>query len=269
VYAFGDSLELRAAVSRTLARPQLREIAPFTFADYFGGAVVSGNKDLTLTNITNGDLRLDFFASPQEVISFSVFAKDFEAPIEPVLQPSGSSNILTYQNAKGAFLVGAEVEARKSLDFVTEHLEDFSIMGNLTLATSEIRLDQTGGDQSGVGFITNTDRPMVNQAPWVVNVALDYSGPTNTQLRLLYNVAGKQIVQVGTLGLDDSYAQPRHVVDFTAAQNIGDHLQVKLSAENIFNVPYVVTQGPENVEDRVVNRYTNGTVLSLSLGARL
>jgi biopolymer transport protein ExbB len=35
VYGFTPELELRGAVSQTLARPQLRELAPFQFADFF------------------------------------------------------------------------------------------------------------------------------------------------------------------------------------------------------------------------------------------
>ncbi|HEY6557530.1 MAG TPA: TonB-dependent receptor [Polyangiaceae bacterium] len=269
VYSFGESLEVRAAASRTLARPQLRELAPFTFTDYFAGAQVYGNPELTLTTITNADLRLDFFTSPREVISFSVFAKDFEAPIEPVLQPSGTSNVRTYQNADGAFLMGAELEARQGLGFITDVLEDVSLMGNITLARSRIRVQQTGGDESGVGFITNTERPMVNQSPYVINLALDYEGPTKTSLRLLYNVAGRQIFEVGTVGLDDSYLQPRHVVDFTAAQSVAEHFLVKFTAENILNAPYMVTLGRERREERSVRSYKSGTVLSMSFGYRL
>src|SRR5690606_27478877 len=39
-------MKTRFSYGRTLARPQVREIAPFGFSDYFGGRVVSGNPDL-------------------------------------------------------------------------------------------------------------------------------------------------------------------------------------------------------------------------------
>lgn len=266
IYSLAESLEARAAVSRTLARPQLRELAPFTFQDYFGGALLAGDPDLEITQILNADLRMDYFPSPQEVVSISVFAKDFTNPIEPVLQPSSSVNFLQFRNAKGAFLVGLELEARKGLEFLSEALEDFSLLGNLTLATSRIEVEQTGMDTSGVGFLTNTERAMVNQAPYVVNLALDYTGPSETNVRLLYNIAGKRIVSVGVSGLDDSYLQPQHQLDLNVSREVVDGVQLGFSAENILNAKYMVTQGPERREDRVTYSYRNGVVLSVSAG---
>lgn len=266
VYALSESLELRGAVSRTLARPQLRELASFTFQDYYGGALVAGDPNLRITKVVNADLRADYFPSPQEVVSISAFAKDFTDPLEPVLEPSSSLNFLRYRNARGAFLIGVEIEARKSLEFIDEALEDFSLMGNLTLTTSRIRLDQTGADATGVGFLTNTERAMVNQAPYVVNIALDYSGPSETNVRLLYNTTGKRIVRVGTAGLDDYYLQPQHQVDLTVSREVGGGVQIGFSAENILNTQYLVTQGRERRQDRATHSYRNGVVLSLSAG---
>lgn len=266
VYTFSPELELRAALSQTLARPQLRELAPFQFSDYAQGVVVNGNPELDLTTIWNGDLRLDFFPAPREVVSLSVFAKDFTNPIEAVLIPSSSQTLLRFVNARGATLVGAELEVRKGLGFVSEALADFGIMGNLTLATSSIRLDQTGGDASGIGVLTNTNRPMVNQSPYVINLALDYAGPTKTQGRLLYNVSGRQIVEVGSLGLDDSYLQPRHLLDVTISQDLDNGLRLAFSAENILDAPYLVTLGKAADEERASHRYTSGTTFSLSAG---
>lgn len=270
VYALTDWLELRAAGSRTVARPQLREVGPFQFADYFGGVLVNGNPDLEITKIYNADLRADLFPSPSEVISLSVFAKDFTDPIEPVLKPSSSSILQTYENANGAFLYGLELEARKSLEFISASLEHFGIMGNLTLARSQIDIEQTGTDASGeVGFITTTERPMVNQSPYVVNLALDFEVPDQTHMRLLYNVSGKQIVAIGTSGLPDSYLQPRHLLDFTFSQHLTERIEFGASVENILNSLYLVTQGKERDKDRITYGYRTGLSVGVSLGYSL
>ncbi|HEY3499604.1 MAG TPA: carboxypeptidase regulatory-like domain-containing protein, partial [Polyangiaceae bacterium] len=42
-YSITTKSKLRAAATRTLARPQLRELSPFTYQDYFGGRVEGGN----------------------------------------------------------------------------------------------------------------------------------------------------------------------------------------------------------------------------------
>ena len=51
VFSATKQSKFRLSVSRTLARPQLRELAPFAFSDYFGGRQVSGNPDLGITTM--------------------------------------------------------------------------------------------------------------------------------------------------------------------------------------------------------------------------
>lgn len=267
VYTAADWIEFRGAASRTVARPQLREIAPFQFADYFGGVLVNGNTELSLTRVTNYDLRVDVFPSPAEVISLSGFIKEFVDPIEPILLPSGTQAIQTFQNQKGAFLYGIELEARKGLGFLTEALNYFAVMGNLTLANSQIDLNQTGGDASGrILFITNTERRMVNQAPYVVNLALDFEIPNQTQARLLFNVSGKQVVRIGTEGLDDQYQHARPSLDFTFSQRLADHWRLGGSVKNMLNSRFVVTQGEELDESLVTYDYRSGVSAGLSIG---
>ncbi len=48
-----DLVNIRAAASRTLARPEFRELAPFSFADFAGGYLVVGNPVLQRSRITN------------------------------------------------------------------------------------------------------------------------------------------------------------------------------------------------------------------------
>lgn len=75
--SLGESMNLRAGASQTLARAQLRELAPFSFADYAGGYLVIGNPSLDRTRIDNYDLRLEWFGGPQTVFAVSTFYKRF------------------------------------------------------------------------------------------------------------------------------------------------------------------------------------------------
>jgi outer membrane receptor protein involved in Fe transport len=250
---------MRAALGRTLARPQVRELAPFSFTDYFSGKENGGNPELKLTKIWNADLRFEFFPTLREVAAFSIFYKNFTDPIEPVLVPGGNNIISTFENAPGANLIGIELETRKTLDFLASALKDFTAIFNLTLATSRIQV------QEGESFVTNVSRPLVHQAPYVLNLALDYENPQGTGVRLLYNVVGRRIVEVGTGGLGDIYEQPRHLVDVAASQEFLDHFQVKLTIRNILNAPVRWTQGKEDDEANLTRRYTTGAVYTLSL----
>ena len=261
VFDATSKTKLRFALSRTLARPQLRELAPFAYSDFFGGRLTAGNPDLEITRISNADLRLEHFPKLSEVLAFSLFYKQFEKPIEPVVSPSGDSGLVTFQNAEGAKLLGVELEARFGLDHFSRSAQGFSAVCNLTLAHSRIAVRQTDTD-----FLTNTSRPMVNQAPYVLNLAFDYENePLGLNARLLYNVNGARLVEVGAEGLDDAYEHPRHRLDFVAAKDLDEHFQIKLSATNLLDPERVVTIGRELRDDRVTLRYRDGR--SFAFGA--
>jgi TonB-dependent receptor len=261
VYSPWEDFNIRTALTKTIARPQLRELAPFTFSDFFGGAQQNGNADLVLTSILNADLRFEYYPSTREVMAVSLFYKDFTDPIEPVFIPASSTLVQTYRNAVGAELYGVEFEARKALDFLGETFEDFTVIGSLMLADSKITVKQTGND-----LLTNTDRPLVQQAPYVVNASIDYENESRTQFRILYNVSGPKIVQVGTNGLDDSYEHPRHLLDFTASQAVGDHWKFKLTLQNLLDAEYLVTIGKENRGYNVRGSYRTGFSAGIGVG---
>lgn len=259
IYDLTKDIKVRTSLTRTLARPQLRELAPYAYDDVVGGKTYSGNPNLKLTKITNGDLRFEYFPTLREVLAVSLFAKHFVDPIEPIIIQTGGTNTLTFENSPSADLFGVELEARKTLGFMDASLRDFSLISNLTLAHSAITIRQTA-----TNFITNTSRALTNQAPYVLNLALDYSSGSGLNARLLYNVVGPRVVEVGTGGLDDSYAQPLHRVDAAVSQDLNEHFNLKLTAQNLLNQPVLVTVGKESREDNIVRKYKEGLSFGLS-----
>ncbi len=256
-----EKVKARFSYSRTLARPQLRELAPFRFSSYFGGRSVSGYPDLDLTRIDNYDSRFEYFPTLREVLAFSFFVKDFTDPIEPIVISSGSNGTTSFRNAPGAKLIGVELEARKDLGVLTPALNDFQIVTNLTLTHSRTEVPE-GGE-----FLTNQSRPLVNQAPWVFNVAIDYEGTFGLRARALYNVSGKRLIEVGTDGLPDAYEHPAHSLDLVLAQTFAEHWQLKAQAQNILNAERLVTQGKQELPDdaSTIERYKEGVTLGLGL----
>jgi outer membrane receptor protein involved in Fe transport len=260
VYKPTTRVNVRTAFSQTVARPQLRELAPFAFADFFGAREVQGNPALDRTRITNADLRFEYFPGATEVVALSVFYKDFQKPIERTIIAT-NQGVVTFQNALGAVTGGLELEGRKGAGFIAPWLRELTFVGNLTLMSSRARIDPSTG-----GVQTNNVRPMQNQSPYVLNLALDYQREVSkTRVRLSYNTYGRRIAEVGAQGLPDVYEQPRHIVDLTAMQGIGNHWDVKASIENIGNAPFVFTQGPETRDDIIVNRYVAGANFFLQL----
>src|SRR5690606_27900109 len=136
---------------------------------------------------------------------------------------------------------------------LTAALEDFSVITNLTLAHSRT-------DVGAFDYITSASRPLVNQAPWVFNFSLDYENEGGTRARLLYNVSGKRLVEVGADGLPDTYEHPEHSLDLVASQKFAKHWQVKAQATNILQAETLVTLGKDDApgDSNTVQRYQHG-----------
>src|SRR5699024_7639396 len=201
-YEMSDRSNLRAAFSRTLARPEFREISNFNFADFFGGQRIYGNPDLERTRITNYDLRFEMYPRGGELFAVSAFYKQFENPIELFYRLTENVEVF-YDNAPEADLYGLEVEGRKN---ITDRLQ---LVANASYIFSETDMGSGASNR-----VANIERPMVGQSPFIVNVSSFYAIPKwDMNLSLSYNTFGERIVTVGQNGQQyDEYEQPFHNV---------------------------------------------------------
>lgn len=246
---------LRASVTRTLARPEYRELADVRTRDALGGVDVRGNPGLVRTLIDNADLRWEWYPSAREVLSVGVFAKRFQDPIERVFRASSANSLLTYVNAESADNVGVELEARKGLGFLAGPLEGLTAFTNLTLMRSRIHLAATETANS------STDRAMMGQAPYVVNAGLTWAaagqGATAT---LLFNRVGARITDAGESPLPDVIEQPRNVLDLSLRVPVRGDFKLRFDARNLLDAPHLVQQG-----EVVRERWTTGRTVQLGV----
>jgi hypothetical protein len=235
----GETANLRFGVTRTLARPEYRELAPVTFRDVLGGVSVTGNDRLTRSLINNYDLRYEVFPSTGEVMSIGLFAKQFDRPIERVEAATSGAYEARYQNARRATNLGVELEGRKNLGMLGAVFESMTGFANVTLMQSSVSLDTAGGLS-----VTDTQRRLVGQAPYVVNTGLTYSNLSgSTNATLLFNVVGERIVAAGVLPLPNIVEAPRHVVDFSLRFPVLGSLSGRLDARNLLDARYRFMQG--------------------------
>jgi len=263
--ALGETMNLRASASRTLARAELRELAPFSFADYAGGFLVIGNPLLERSRISNLDLRWEWFASPRSVLAMSGFYKRFEDPIEVSVLPS-SEPIRTWVNADEAENYGVEVEARSDLGFLSESLATLSLNGNLTLVTSsvttgtsiDVYLPGTGASTLGV---LPKNRPLQGQSPYVLNLGLTWGPRDGASVSVLYNRFGRRIDGVGGETTPEIYEEARGQLDAVVEWPLSAGWKAKLSANRLLGNEVEFTQGGGTLRS-----YDVGRSLSLSLG---
>lgn len=270
-YTLSDAMNLRAAVSRTVARPQLRELAPYLYADYFGGLVVVGNPFLERTSIVNTDLRWEYFFGTGALASVGVFRKDFDRPIEPVALILGSAPAITYANSDRAVVYGAELEFRTNLGRIVPALQNFSANANLTLVQSDVSADSvTLFDFSRNGPLgvaaTNNDRPLFGQSPVVANLGLTYFNPsTSTTASVLYNYFGERLDAFGGAGLPNVLENGRGQLDLTVEQPLGRGLSLRFAATRLAGTDVEFFQLFPNGDRKVTRSYDVGRTFSFSL----
>ncbi len=232
--------QLRAGFSQTISRPDFRELSPAPFTDLNTNQETSGNPNLKQTDITNFDVRWEYYLSPSENLMASFFWKDLMQPIELVTLP-GTAGLQTYQNADKARIYGFEVELLKGLGFLHPWLENFYAGGNYTWSDSNVQLNA-----GNLGAQTTNNRQLQGHSAQIFNFQIGYENPGwGTQATLLYNIASKRIVSAGLLGAPDKYEQPFHQLDFVFSQSVNKWLSVRLNMQNLLDDDVLVLQGDE------------------------
>jgi len=229
--------QLRLSASQTLARPEYREIAPINYREVLGGEQVIGNRDLERTLIQNLDARWEWYPAPNEVISVGLFGKWFDRPIEQRFLATSGTDTRTFENAQSATNRGAELEITTGLDRLSSALAPWSVFSNLTVMQSRV---QTGRDG-------DADRPMVGQAPYVLNSGVTFSPLSSSwSATLLHNVVGPRIVNARPSGSQvlDVKELPRHGLDLSLRFPLRAGASGKLDLKNLLDSPFEVVQGP-------------------------
>ena len=172
IYRLTKNQNLRLSGSKTLNRPEFRELAPFLFFDNETRFNTSGNPNLKITEIFNVDLRYEFFPGNAQLFSVSAFYKDFKNPIE--IQALGN-NSNQYQNANSGTDYGAEFEFRTLLSTIfgtkeTKILDDLTLYSNLAVIRSKVDISNLFVTPTGV-----SDTPLQGQSPYVFNAGLQYT----------------------------------------------------------------------------------------------
>ncbi len=235
-YSITEKINVRLSGSKSLARPEFRELAPFAFYDFNLNTVVTGKPNLSRTRINNYDFRLEYFPGEGQLISGSLFYKEFRNAIESVNEFIGSDPVLSYTSDANATNYGFEVELRKNFDFIDRLLgtsnvfRNFTITANYARIISEVRIQGSAAAQ-GIG-----NRPLQGQSPYILNTSLQYFNPKNNlSVALFVNRVGRRIAFVREKNglVPDLWENPRTVVDFSISKRVMKSFDVKFTIGDI------------------------------------
>jgi outer membrane receptor protein involved in Fe transport len=224
--------------SKTVNRPEFRELAEFEFTDVVGNRAVKGNPDLERALIHNVDARWETFQGARGVLAASAFFKSFDQPIERIVQ-GGAQPLTTFQNADSARNFGFELEAGQSIG------EHFFTSVNYTFVDSRITL---APEQLAVQ--TSQERPLAGQSKNIFNL-MGESVFGGFSARVLLNFFGDRISDVGANEAPDIIQQGHATLDLVFSYRLERWRQFgfRLSFENLTNSENLFTQSTSLVEE--------------------
>ncbi len=263
VWSLDDAMKVRGAFSRTLDRPEFRELAPFQFTEATSLRQVFGNPELEPASIRNFDLRWDWFVGPGEVLSAGAFHKRIDDPVEQVFFASAGT-AYSFQNGGEATLTGAELDVQLGLNRIGDFLEDFSTSVNLSVVDAEVEVEERGA------FIpTNRRRPLEGQASYVFNGGLSWRAPgRDLEVGVFFNRLGDRLTAAGGSGIPDIYEQPRDELDATLHFGLPMGGSVTVKGENLLDTPHRFEQSANGIT-LIQREYWVGRTLSVGLSWNL
>ncbi|WP_240811768.1 TonB-dependent receptor domain-containing protein [Brevundimonas sp. M20] len=279
---FAEDMQLRLGASKTIGRPQFRELAPQQYTDVESDRTFIGNPYLVDTEILNVDARWEWYFARQQYVTAGLFYKDLDKPIESSVIDQGSSISQTFLNAPNATIMGAELEVKKyfefgsGMDFIAN--KRWLAQANYTWSDSEVNVD--AGDtvitQNSLGvaqpasfYVVDGSR-LQGQSEHVVNVQLGWEDDTaRSQATLIANYVSERTSARGRPGEPDLIQEPGVQLDFVFRKDFdyaGREYGVSFELRNLLGEEFLEYQELGNRV--IINGYELGTSGSISLTAR-
>jgi outer membrane receptor protein involved in Fe transport len=232
IFSISSKKNLRLSYSKTLNRPEFRELAPFGFYDFTNRFFTQGNEDLVRATVQNYDIRYEFYPGKGQLFSVSYFLKKFKNPIEIIQQTLNRT--LTYDNANSGKSSGVEIEFRTLLSSIF-NAESMVLLDDLTLF-SNLSIIKSNADVSNINNANpEKSRPMQGQSPYVFNAGLQYANKDNGWIvSTNINRVGNRIV-FGSSEIEPSlWEKSRTFLDVQIAKSLyKNKIELKLNIQNI------------------------------------
>jgi outer membrane receptor protein involved in Fe transport len=275
-----DDLQLRVAASKTIARPQFRELVEQIYFDPESNRRYLGNPFLRDSELTNAEARAEYYMGGNKRVSLAGFWKEIKNPIEAFIEFRPGEFITSFANAPSAELYGAELDVSYGIDLYKLGGSFFEtkqvlILANYTFTNSSLSVTE-GAPAPIPGNPTNVAEnlfrdgaPLVGQSDHIANLSLSFEDTEKVQqLTLLVNYASERVTSRGQ-SLPDVVEDPGLTVDLVGRSELklgGQPLELSFEVRNIFGRDNFEFQ--ESNGNRVeINTFDIGTTFAVGVKA--
>ncbi|PZU55689.1 MAG: TonB-dependent receptor [Brevundimonas sp.] len=283
---FAEDQQLRLGASKTIGRPQFRELAPQAYTDPESDRIFIGNPYLVDTEILNLDARYEWYFARQQFVTAGVFYKNLDKPVEAVIVDVGNQRQQSFLNAPEATIYGAEFEVKKYFEFPDQNAfvsnKRWLVQANYTWSDSEVSvgdgdtvltLGGAGSPEPADFFIQDGSR-LQGQSEHVANLQLGWEDDTaRSQATVIVNYVSERITARGAgtgASREPDYVQePGVFLDFVYRKDftvMDRDLGFALELRNLLGTDFDEYQ--ERGNKIRINNYELGQSASVSLTAR-
>lgn len=228
-YQLGERTNLRAAFTRSMARPNYYDLVPYEFVIREDEQIERGNPNLEPTLSWNFDLLFEHFFQNVGLVSAGAFHKNLQDFIFPFtfeeLRDAERFDVIEPRNGESATLTGFEFA------FQRRTAMGLGLYTNYTYTTSAAELP---GRQE--------NKPLPGQPEHFGNIALTYE-KGGFSGKAAYVFHGNYIYGVGSEAAEDIYKDTHDQLDVVLSQKLGEKIRVFVELNNVTNEPLRFYEG--------------------------
>jgi outer membrane receptor protein involved in Fe transport len=279
-YDLADDMQVRVNASKTIARPQFRELIFQLFFDPDSNRLFRGNPLLSDSQLYNAEARYEWYFARDQRLSVAGFYKKIKNPIETFASFVDNTVITSFANAPEADLYGAELETQKYFDLEGLGGSEFwttrraVVVANYTYTKSKIKVGANDPIRVFASASTKASdffrdgAPLTGQSDHLVNLQLGIEDTEKlSQYTMLVTYASDRVTSRGASLQPDIIERPGIQLDFVGREAVevgGRSFDVKVEARNILGAGYREFQ--TNRKNTVFfNRYKVGTSISVGV----
>jgi TonB-dependent receptor len=277
-----EQMKFRVSGSKTIARPQFRELIFQNFYDTDSNRLFRGNPLLTDSQLYNAEARYEWYFDRDQRFTVAAFFKRIDSPIESFSSFDDNSVVTSFANAPKADLYGVEIETQKYFDLSgLGETGFFSTRRAVAIANytyTQSKLSVKAGDAvsvfnssstSALDFFTDGS-PLTGQSDHLVNLQFGLEDTERlSQQTILLTYATDRVTSRGASGQPDIKERPGIQLDFVAREGFklgGKEAELKFEVRNLTNTKYQELQ--ESGKNVIFyNRYKQG--ISASIGVEI